>query len=207
MARGEDGEGVSPLPTLLHGRQVAGPALPCLHLRAGLFTSLVIKISSTVLPKLGEELALLSAAVGEGKSQLPCSHDSVRASSPACCRRIGQKGGMGIYPSLMPLYSRQIAVLALPHSGPQGQLTGKPHTYGWLCCAVQVRVRDSSPLLMTSSHACHRWKGVGGGEGKGGTSFPVLRPLELLTCKPHIYGYLYYSAQVRYRACSLECYS
>lgn len=39
---------------------------------AGSFTPLTIWASSTVLPKLGSGPALLSAAVGEGKSQLPC---------------------------------------------------------------------------------------------------------------------------------------
>lgn len=76
----------------------------------------------------------------------------------ACHPWQGQKEEERISPSLMPLHSRYEAGLALPHSCPCTWLNSNPHIQSQLFCAAQVRVRASSPTLMTPGQlsCCHR---------------------------------------------------
>lgn len=88
-------DGIFPLPTMPHSRQITMPALQCLHTQDRLTCIPNITVSSTVMPRWVSGPGFLSAAAREGQRQLSCSHDLVVANSPTCHWWQGQKRGKG----------------------------------------------------------------------------------------------------------------
>lgn len=77
------GQGITPLLTLQHGRQVEGPVVPHSHPQGWLAHTPATRASSGVLPRQDEGPTLLSATEGERQDQVSFSYDS-RAKSPTC---------------------------------------------------------------------------------------------------------------------------
>lgn len=157
-------EGITPIPTTPHTRQVAGSSLPCFCPRGQLSHTSSARASSTVLPIQGARSVLLSALASKGQGQLTTlvtsgpvlltdagGEGQARVSPQHPCYHTAMNGWTTsplLYPrswfSLTPV--TRTSSIVLPHRGAgpskrQGQLSRGIHpTQGSAGCAQALDI-------------------------------------------------------------------